>query len=656
MTVDISEKTAIVAIVSNNYLHFARTMLQSAKHFHPDYALYCVIVDRDTSYSTSLVNEFETIKLDKLNLPLGDEFFFQYNILELNTAVKPWAIEHLFDLGHDHVIYVDPDIYFYGRMFEVEQLLADEIDIVITPHLLAPIVDDKQPRELDIRRAGAYNFGFCALRDSTNTRNFLHWWQSKLTRDCVNDADRGLFVDQSWIDLVPGLFDNVKILRHKGYNVAYWNIAQRPLTIGHDDVYFAGAERLVFFHFSGLDPANPEPFSKHQNRFTLSTVGIANDLVIEYVKTVTSNGLNIFLKLGYGFGFFCNGESIPEVFRKLYRLSITLRERMGTRPFTCPSILCDAWPEIFIDNVSPTNAMMALWCERRDVQFEFPMKSMASILAYYRWFTVLPTAATYYTPSVISHHRELLKRLTAIKEKETAKSWLGNEKRASSLYEHILGRAPDEGGFLIYSEMCKTEAGFVRAWGEIGFSKESKTKRLLWLRMLKALLISICIVDKRASETPIPDKTVRNRAAEHELVGVFPIEADVSTRGVWVTDKIIVFIDAQSGDQISLEGIYFSESIKIQTGYAESTVRFTANGKEIYAAKLNTSGNFSFKCMVPERYDSKLIKLAIESDKFFVPKHIGMNDDARRLAWRMKLLKVGERRIFDCEAANNERV
>ena len=243
-----------MTIVSNNYLHFARTMLQSAKQQHPEYALYCVIVDRNLSHAVALSSEFEAISFEKLNLPLGEEFLFQYNILELNTAVKPWTIEYLFERGYDNVIYVDPDICFYGRMTDVEQMLSTNTDIVLTPHLLAPVTDDKQPRELDIRRAGTYNFGFCALRDSTNTRKFLRWWQSKLTRDCVNDPDRGLFVDQSWIDLVPGLFDNVGILRHKGYNVAYWNIAQRPLTKRDAHRYFVDDDPLVFFHFSGLDP------------------------------------------------------------------------------------------------------------------------------------------------------------------------------------------------------------------------------------------------------------------------------------------------------------------------------------------------------------------------------------------------------------------
>ena len=43
--------TAVVTIVSNNYLHFARTLMQSVARHHPEADRYCVIVDRDPSHA-----------------------------------------------------------------------------------------------------------------------------------------------------------------------------------------------------------------------------------------------------------------------------------------------------------------------------------------------------------------------------------------------------------------------------------------------------------------------------------------------------------------------------------------------------------------------------------------------------------------------------
>ena len=91
---------AIFTIVSNNYLHFARTLLQSVARHHPASRLYCVIVDTTAGPAAALADEFEAISVQQLPLPDGDDFLFQYTVLELNTAVKPWAIQHLLDRGH----------------------------------------------------------------------------------------------------------------------------------------------------------------------------------------------------------------------------------------------------------------------------------------------------------------------------------------------------------------------------------------------------------------------------------------------------------------------------------------------------------------------------------------------------------------------------
>ena len=76
-----------------------------------------------------------------------------------------------------------------------------------------------------------------------------------------------MFVDQRWMDLLPGFIDRVAVLRDRGYDVAYWNLHARPAgarppTAG---VPPDGAP-LRFLHFSGFDPLDPTHLSKHQNR------------------------------------------------------------------------------------------------------------------------------------------------------------------------------------------------------------------------------------------------------------------------------------------------------------------------------------------------------------------------------------------------------
>jgi hypothetical protein len=483
---------AILTIVSNNYLHFARTMLQSARSHHPDAKMFCVIVDADLSHARALSSEFATIPIASLNLPLGDGLLFQYSILELNTAVKPWAIEYLLEVGHDIVIYVDPDIYFYRTMTEAQSALLGGADILLTPHLLAPATDAKTPSELDILRTGTYNLGFCAVKESYNTRQFLHWWRQKLERNCVVDLENGIFVDQRWIDLVPGLFENVGILRHPGYNVAYWNLAQRPISKDTGGNYVIADMPLVFFHFSGLDPFNPGAFSKHQNRFTLSTLGPGAELVENYVKAITQNGASDYAQLEYSFGRFTSGDNVPDEIRTFYRLSEEFRVQMGNSPFNNLAAMNEPAVEFMVDGESPTNAMIAFWTQRQDLQTAFPLKSLGSIREFYRWIASDPTLRERLPDSVIAHAQGMVRKWKETKRRERVpEPSTRGAQRALRLYAFILQRNVDPHGIRSYGALCSTSLGYLRAWLSISLSVESREKPRFLSRALKALFLSV---------------------------------------------------------------------------------------------------------------------------------------------------------------------
>src|SRR5260370_44972 len=197
--------------------------------------------------------------------------------------MKPWMFEHLFAMGYDRVVYLDPDIVIYSPLIELDSTPspgAGESFLTLTPHLTGFIGGDEHPSERTILQAGAYNLGFLALSRRPPLDRFLAWWQEKLEFQCVVDTVRGLFVDQKWMDLAPGLFPAVEILRHEGYNVAYWNLGQRTVVRGDADatvpmVATVNGQPLRFFHFSGFDPTFPYRVSKHANSRRLGCIGDA---------------------------------------------------------------------------------------------------------------------------------------------------------------------------------------------------------------------------------------------------------------------------------------------------------------------------------------------------------------------------------------------
>lgn len=310
-------KTCFFTIVSNNYRHFARTLAASVRAQSPDVDAFVAVCDGPPSARDPRDAATE-IAVRDLGLPRFDRFTFQYTILELNTAIKPWVFAALFARGYERVIYFDPDIRLYGPVAPVLARL-DDADIVLTPHLTGRLDDGGHPSELAILQSGSYNLGFIALNRTQTTREFVAWWQGKLARDCVVDIARGLFTDQKWIDLVPGMYPRVAIERDPGWNVAYWNLNHRAVTRGSDGRCAVDGRPLLFFHYSGFTPG-AALFSKHQNRYTLDNLPPAvRALADDYAAELVRNGADECRKSPYAFGRFPGGVPIPDLARRCYR-------------------------------------------------------------------------------------------------------------------------------------------------------------------------------------------------------------------------------------------------------------------------------------------------------------------------------------------------
>jgi glycosyltransferase involved in cell wall biosynthesis len=328
-------RTAVFSIISPNYRHFARVLMESVRLHQPEWERFVVLVGDD---GAAIEEElFETVPLDVLPLPNRRQFCFRYTILELNTAVKPWMFAHLFARGYDRVVYLDPDIRLYSPLAEVEEA-GPETFLMLTPHLTGSIRGDGHPSERTILQAGTYNLGFLAVsKNVRSTDRFLEWWQEKLEFQCVVDVEHGLFVDQKWIDLMPGFFDGVSILRHDGYNVAYWNLGQRTLR-GDAKSATVNGQPLRFFHFSGFDPADPGMVSKHDFELRVADAGDVHKLIADYDDALRAAGYESFRKARYAFGFFADGTLISDAARIAYRNSPSLQRAAGADPFQHPEL------------------------------------------------------------------------------------------------------------------------------------------------------------------------------------------------------------------------------------------------------------------------------------------------------------------------------
>lgn len=325
-------------IVSANYLAYAITLMQSVREHHPESLRYVFLADetqRDIKVDPEL---FELRSARDLPVPHFDHLAFRYSILEFNTALKPFAIKQLLgEHAQAPIVYIDPDILLLTPLKEVFRLLANGATAALTPHLTAPLEDGKMPDDLAISRVGSFNLGFIATGPNAARRDLVEWWCRKLEFNAYVDLEAGMFTDQKWMDLVPGLFPDVQILRHPGYNLAYWNLPHRPVSIATDGKLLAAGEEVAFVHFSGVDVNRPEIFSKHQNRYDIASIGALRGTYENYIRLLQTNGYDDYLSIPYRYGKLRDGTRITADMREIFarKFDIGRPDEVGD-PFGIP--------------------------------------------------------------------------------------------------------------------------------------------------------------------------------------------------------------------------------------------------------------------------------------------------------------------------------
>jgi hypothetical protein len=381
---------AACTVISKNYIALARTLADSFHRFHPEVPFFVLLVDRVDGYFKPEQELFHLVGVDELNIPDKNSFCFKYNILELNTAVKPYFLFHLFEkYGINKLIYFDPDILITEKVSQLFELL-DTYSTILIPHITEPIDDNFRPSELDLLQAGTYNLGFIALAATPTTRRLLSWWQKRVYEQGLLAPDRGMHVDQKWMDLVPGLFENVFIVREPGYNVAYWNLHSRIVDLLDGRIRVNG-EPCYFFHFSGFDPLNISMVSKHQNRFTLDDLRQAARLFEQYRDLLLANGHEQAKNWPYAFGYFDNGAKIPDIARLMYHALGAQRKKFGN-PFStgCAQSFFSWLNEPILQNTGAT--ITRLWYEiyykRPDIQQAFPDVLGKHREGFFHWILV----------------------------------------------------------------------------------------------------------------------------------------------------------------------------------------------------------------------------------------------------------------------------
>ena len=380
-----NQKRAIVSICSNNYFPYVRILFTSLQKHHPEADLFLCLADKICADVELGIEGVEIIPAADLGIENFPDFAFRYDIMEFNTAVKPFVMRQLIESrGYEQVVYLDPDIELFAPMSPVFEAFDNGANFVVTPHLTAPAEAKDFPNDIGIMKAGIYNLGFIALKSSPDAISFLQWWERRLRFQCINQQDQGIFVDQKFVDLLPAFHDNVAILRDHSLNVAYWNIEQRQLT-QTETGWLVDGKPLRFFHFSGIDSKQPQRLSKHTERFNGDLDEPIQNIVNHYLEQLQKFSEQENIKPEYSYGKFSNGLAIANLMRYCYR---DLPEKVDANPFESFYKYLNQ-PSGLVSGISPwkvTNLMRYLWEQRIDLQRAFDLNHLEGRLNYALWF------------------------------------------------------------------------------------------------------------------------------------------------------------------------------------------------------------------------------------------------------------------------------
>lgn len=244
--------TVFICVASQAYLPQYRVLHKSIQTYSP-------AVDTLLYYTGTNTPDlpFKSISHWPTNYP--------NNALYRHCEYRPKAILDAFNMGYERVVLLGADTEFFSYPDECFRAFKEH-DAFVTMYIHEPYEGDQSlyGNNLQVLENGQINADLIGFKKNDKTIAFLQWVSDQVSKYAVINGKE--FVDQVWLSMCFSFLDNVKVIRHLGYNVAHYNLFQRGMHLVNDKWTFKDGSNLVLFHYSGHQKELEEKLSKHQNR------------------------------------------------------------------------------------------------------------------------------------------------------------------------------------------------------------------------------------------------------------------------------------------------------------------------------------------------------------------------------------------------------
>jgi hypothetical protein len=309
-------KLIYCTVTSNQYLFLAIGLAKSIKRTDPGARVLMCLNEENYSFASPYLEHFDHVILAKeLGFSNFYHHMFKHNAYEASGSCKArlmlYALNKFQD--EDHFVFLDADMKVFGPFDEIKESLNHH-SIILTPHILeSGIYEDA------FLTAGVFNTGFFAIKRSAESYHFLNWWTDRIEKACFNEQDKGLFLEQKWLDHAPSFF-NVNICKHPGYNVAAWNLHQRKIEMSTVGDYKVNGQPLRLFHFTGIYLFWKKYIEFLNSRYGLSNLGPEIERIVnQYISELVQVGIDVSTNVSWSYDYYADGKRIAMDARLAFR-------------------------------------------------------------------------------------------------------------------------------------------------------------------------------------------------------------------------------------------------------------------------------------------------------------------------------------------------
>lgn len=232
-----------------NFLARGLVLVDSLKQHENDFVLYALCLD-DISYG--VINRLNDPHCLPIALSDLEAFDARLPVARANRT----RIEYYFTLSPflplyllttfpniPYITYVDADCFFYASPQPIYDELGDG-SVLVIEHRFAR-------SDAGRLKYGRFNVGLQVFRRDRYALDCLRNWAGQCAEWCYDKVEDGKFADQKYLDEWPIICRGLKILQHKGVNVAPWNIGNVMLACRNSRLYVDDVP-LIMYHFHDL--------------------------------------------------------------------------------------------------------------------------------------------------------------------------------------------------------------------------------------------------------------------------------------------------------------------------------------------------------------------------------------------------------------------